>query len=124
MEHTRIPAITTVLGHVEACARDILDRGAGSLRIGFWFNAQGPGQSTTEHTHEEDDELLSGVYYVSAPAECGDLILLDGVLVTRVSPVAGMFLFFPPTLAHRVETNRSPYQRLSVGFNVGPKAVT
>jgi hypothetical protein len=122
VERARIAEMRTVLEHAEACARAILDLGERPLRIGFWFNAQGPGQSTTEHTHEENDELLSGVYYVSTPSESGDLILLDGVLTTRVTPVEGMFLFFPPSLAHRVEANRSPYQRLSVGFNVGPAA--
>lgn len=56
------------------------------LGCGFWLNAQGPGQSTSEHTHEELDELLSGVYYLSAPERSGDLILRDGLLSTRVTP--------------------------------------
>ena len=120
LEPGRIPELALVLGHAEACTRRILDLGDLALRIGFWFNAQAPGQSTTEHTHEEDDELLSGVYYVSAPKHAGDLILLDGALTTRVTPSAGSFLFFPPRLAHRVEPNGSPYQRLSIAFNVGP----
>jgi hypothetical protein len=120
VQRTCIPEMAAVLAHIETCAQVILARGGEPLRIGFWFNAQGPGQSTTEHTHDEYDELLSGVYYVSAPPESGDLILVDGVLTTRVTPVPGMFLFFSPALAHRVEPNRSSYQRLSVGFNVGP----
>lgn len=120
LERTRIPELSLVLTHIEACTRKILDYGTHPLRVGFWFNAQEPGQSTTEHTHEENDELLSGVYYVSVPQQSGDLILLDGVLTTRVTPVAGAFLYFPPSLAHRVEANRSPYQRLSIAFNVGP----
>lgn len=120
LERTRIREVDLVLGYVEACARKILGYGLHPLRVGFWFNAQGPGQSTTEHTHEENDELLSGVYYVSAPKQSGELVLLDGALVTRVTPVAGMVLFFPPSLAHRVEVNQSPFQRLSIAFNVGP----
>jgi hypothetical protein len=120
LNRARIPAVDRVLGYAEVCARRILRYGTEPLRIGFWFNAQGPGQSTTEHTHEENDELLSGVYYVSAPARSGDLILLDGALVTRVTPVAGQFLFFPPAIAHRVETNQSGDQRLSIAFNIGP----
>jgi hypothetical protein len=120
LDRGRIPELASVLGHIEACTRKILDYGTHPLRVGFWFNAQGPQQSTTEHTHEENDELLSGVYYVNTPKDSGDLILIDGMLTTRVTPVAGTFLFFPPSLAHRVEVNRSPYQRLSIAFNVGP----
>ena len=120
LERARIPEVDLVLGYVEACARRILGYGSHPLRMGFWFNAQGPGQSTTEHTHEENDELLSGVYYVTAPKQSGDLVLLDGVLVTHVTPTAGLLLFFPPSLAHRVEVNQSAYQRLSIAFNVGP----
>jgi len=120
LERKRIPELDLVLDHAEACARKLLDYDARPLRIGFWFNAQGPGQSTTEHTHEENDELLSGVYYVNVPQESGNLVLLDGALVTRVTPTAGSFFFFPPSLAHRVEINRSPFQRLSIAFNVGP----
>jgi hypothetical protein len=120
LDRSRIPELALILGHVEACGRKILAYGTRPLRVGFWFNAQGPGQSTTEHTHEENDELLSGVYYVNTPQESGDLILLDGMLTTRVTPTAGTFLFFPSSLSHRVEINRSPFQRLSIAFNVGP----
>jgi hypothetical protein len=121
VEPSRIPELKLVLDHVERCTHRILGLEGVPLRLGFWFNAQDPGQSTTEHTHEEDDELLSGVYYVSVPKDSGDLILLDGALTVRARPSAGGFLFFPPSLAHRVEPNASPYRRLSIAFNVGPR---
>jgi hypothetical protein len=120
LEPERIPALAPVLHQAEACAGRILGHAPRSLRIGFWLNAQGPGQSTSEHTHEECDELLSGVYYVKVPAESGDLLLRDGYFRIQVTPVAGLFLFFPPNLPHRVETNRSDEQRLSIAFNIGP----
>jgi len=120
LRRDRIPELGLVLDHAEACAREILDRRSEPLRCGFWLNAQGPGQSTSEHTHEELDELLSGVYYLDVPAHSGDIVLLDGRLTTRVTPAAGMFLFFHPSLAHRVETNRSGALRLSLAFNFGP----
>jgi hypothetical protein len=120
LELTRIPELVPVLAHAESCAREILGLGNAPLRSGFWLNAQGPGQSTTEHTHDENDELLSGVYYVSAPQDSGDLVLADGHLKVVVTPKPGMLLFFPPDLPHRVETNRSPNHRLSIAFNFGP----
>ena len=115
-----IPELRIVLDHAEACAREILGWGSRPLRYGSWFNAQGPGQSTSEHSHEELDELLSGVYYLSVPVDSGDIVLSDGPLAMRVTPEAGMFLFFPPSLSHRVETNRSDALRLSLAFNFGP----
>jgi hypothetical protein len=120
VERERIPALAPVLHHAQACARQILGRGPRSLRIGFWLNAQGPGQSTSEHTHEELDELLSGVYYVQVPPGSGDLLLRDGHFRVQVTPVAGMFVFFPPNLPHSVEANGSDRQRLSIAFNFGP----
>ncbi|MCB2262656.1 MAG: 2OG-Fe(II) oxygenase family protein [Candidatus Thiosymbion ectosymbiont of Robbea hypermnestra] len=116
----RIPELGTILDQAERWAREILGRHAEPLRCGFWLNAQGPGHSTSEHTHEELDELLSGVYYLQAPEHSGDLVLRDGRLTTRITPEAGLFLFFSPSLSHRVETNRSNALRLSLAFNFGP----
>ena len=120
LDRQRIPELETVLGNAESYARTILKRGRQPLRLGFWFNAQEPGQETSLHTHDEDDELLSGVYYVTVPKHSGKLVLLDGQLTTRIMPKAGHFLFFPPSLPHRVEINRSMEQRLSIAFNLGP----
>lgn len=120
LERDRIPELGTILRQADACAQEILNWGNAPLRYGFWFNAQSPGQSTSEHTHEELDELLSGVYYLTVPENSGDIVLRDGRLTTRLTPTPGMFLFFPPGLSHRVETNRSEALRLSLAFNFGP----
>ncbi len=122
LERQRIQELDLVLGHAEACARTILNYGFNPLRVGFWFNAQDPGQGTSVHNHDEDDELLSGVYYIHVPSKSGKLVLLDGQLTTRLMPKAGNFLFFPPSLPHRVAVNRSQEQRLSLAFNFGPLA--
>jgi hypothetical protein len=119
LDRDRIPELQTILDHAESCACEILGWGTRRLRSGFWLNAQGPGQSTSEHTHEELDELLSGVYYLSVPAKSGDIVLRDGRIRMRVTPEAGMLLFFPPSLSHRVETNCSEDLRLSLAFNFG-----
>ncbi|MBV5272642.1 MAG: 2OG-Fe(II) oxygenase [Lamprocystis purpurea] len=120
LERARMPALAPVLEHALHCAATILGESAHGLRCGFWFNATGPGHHTSEHTHDECDERLSAVYYVDAPADCGDLILYDGPLTMRVTPVAGTLLFFPPNLPHAVEPNRSGQLRLSIGINFGP----
>ena len=120
IERTRIPAIGPILDQAVACSSLILGRAPGTLRCGFWLNLTGPGQSTSKHTHDEHDELLSGVYYVATPPDSGDLILYDGPSTIHIEPCAGTFIFFPPHLPHAVETNRSALPRLSIGINIGP----
>ena len=69
----RLPEIAAV----STFARDVATRilGRADLRCGFWFNAMPPGHRTTRHSHEENDEQLSAVYYVACPADSGRLIL-------------------------------------------------
>ncbi|EGV16368.1 2OG-Fe(II) oxygenase family protein [Thiocapsa marina] len=121
LERTRIPALAPVLDQAIACAAFILGRLPGRLRCGFWLNLTGPGQGTSKHTHDEHDELLSGVYYVDIPPDSGDLILYDGPSTIRIEPQPGSFIFFPPHLPHAVEINRSALPRLSIGINIGPR---
>jgi len=92
LDRDRIPKLETILDQAESRAQEILDWGAAPLRCAFWFNAQGLGQATSEHTHEELDELLSGIYYLSVPKHSGDLILQDGRLSTRITSEAGLFM--------------------------------
>ncbi len=118
----RLPEIDGLLGFVEASARAVLGPEAPTLRLGYWLNAMAPGQRTSEHSHEENDELLSAVYFVVTPPESGDLLFYDDPFEIRVTPEPGMLLLFPPGLAHAVEENRSEGLRLSIAFNCGPAA--
>ena len=122
LERNRISEIARVLERAEDFARGILHRPDEALRCGFWLNDMGPGHVTTQHTHEEDDELLSGVYYVQVPPNSGQLLILDQRIRTQVQPEAGMFVFFAPEVLHSVGENRSTETRLSIGMNFGPKA--
>jgi hypothetical protein len=127
----RLPGLAEVLAFAQNQARHLLSSGQASwldapigvdqpLRIGFWINAMQPGQSTSRHAHQECDELISGVYYVAAPAGAGDILFHEPPFETRVRPESGMMLLFAPSLEHSVETNHSRLQRLSVAFNIGP----
>ena len=120
IERERIPAIGRVMAQAEDYARTILQQPGQALRSGFWFNDMGPGQSTSEHNHDDDDELLSGVYYVHVPENSGNLIIVDQYSRTIVSPQAGMFVFFAPSVLHSVSVNQSAERRLSLGMNFGP----
>jgi ectoine hydroxylase-related dioxygenase (phytanoyl-CoA dioxygenase family) len=113
-----IPEIEPVYAAAMQAAREILQQN--QLKCGFWFNAMQPGQKTARHNHVESDELLSCVYYISAPNNSGKLILHTADGRQSITPQDGMFVFFPPNLAHEVEENKSAEQRLSLAFNFGP----
>ena len=120
LDRNRIPAVAQVLDQAEYFAQVLLDRPRETLRSGFWINDMGPGEQTTEHNHDDLDELLSGVYYVQTPPDCGDLIIVEGKARTQITPQAGMFIFFLPTVTHAVGINRSGQRRISIGMNFGP----
>jgi hypothetical protein len=117
-EHS-LPALQPVLAAARQSAGRFLRRDHHDLAVGFWLNEMGPGHRTLPHSHDEDDELASGVYYVRVPEDSGELILRQGVTVTRVSPREGLFVFFPPQIVHEVSENCSDATRLSIGMNFG-----
>jgi hypothetical protein len=114
----RLPEMSALSNFVVTAATQILQRSP--LRHGFWFNEMHPGHSTTLHSHEEEDELLSAVYYLQCPDNSGRLILHDDEAQVVVAPRPGLLVLFPPDLPHRVEENTSQETRLSVAFNFGP----
>ncbi len=119
-----ITGLSELLLQALGFAASILAMDQSQLKIGFWFNEMHQGHSTTAHTHDEDDELLSAVYYVTVPESSGDLVLGDATNseAIHLTPEAGEFIFFAPNLLHSVETNQSDQMRLSIGLNIGPKA--
>jgi hypothetical protein len=119
LDRDRTPAIGPLIDAATQAATTILGH-PGPLRCGHWFNLMGPGERTSLHTHEEDGELLSAVYYVRTPEHCGDLLLEDPPVTVRVRPEAGLMVLFPPDLPHAVEPNGSTAARLAVAFNFGP----
>lgn len=118
IDRAAIPELQTVSDLATAAARQITGRE--TLRFGFWFNEMGPGHRTSLHAHEEDDELLSCVYYIDCPPDSGRLLVHDDDAVRAIEPEAGLLVLFAPDLPHEVEVNASRETRLSVAFNFGP----
>lgn len=116
-----IPAIGQVLEQAECYARNLLEKPAQQLRSGFWINDMGPSEVTSEHDHDDYDEMLSGVYYVQVPQDSGELVIVDQHSRTLLAPQAGMFVFFAPSVLHSVSINRSGERRISIGMNFGPQ---
>ena len=115
----QVPEMTMILEQACLAAKQFLNLSR-SLRGGFWFNAMYPGHATGAHTHDDDDECLSGVYYITAPKDSGNLVLHAAEGAFTLAPKAGRFVFFPPNMSHEVTENKSTEFRLSVGMNFGP----
>ena len=101
----------------------------------MWANINPPGGMNRAHQHP--NSLWSGVYYIKAPKNCGQLKIDDPRSVacmsrprqkegavparlfreTHYEPVAGRLIMFPAWLMHCVDPNESDDIRISVSFN-------
>ncbi|GMR01119.1 MAG: hypothetical protein BMS9Abin19_0474 [Gammaproteobacteria bacterium] len=122
LNEEHIPELAPLIKNAVRSAEIILK--IQGLRAGYWFNYMPPGSTTTLHSHDDDDELLSGVYYVHVPENSGNLIIYDDAQVNapkriEITPDAGKFIFFKPDARHEVTRNLSSEHRLSIGMNFG-----
>ena len=122
LNEQHIPALKHLTREATKFAEDIL--ATKNLRAGYWFNFMPPGASTTLHTHDDDDELLSAVYYLTVPEDSGKLVIFDNTENTaqkriEIIPKVGEFIFFKPDVRHEVTCNNSKNYRLSIGINFG-----
>jgi uncharacterized protein (TIGR02466 family) len=101
----------------------------------MWANINPPGGMNRAHQHT--NSLWSGVYYVKAPKNSGQLKIDDprssAAMVrpnqkkgpipprlhreTHYDPIAGRCIMFPSWLMHCVDPNQSNDIRISVSFN-------
>ena len=119
LEADKLPELGVIIDTALDNAANILNIKKENLAFGFWLNAMAAGDITTAHTHDDDDELLSCVYYIKVPSESGDLIITEGDKKITIKPEEGSFIFFPPDTLHEVSKNKSEQPRLSIAFNFG-----
>jgi uncharacterized protein (TIGR02466 family) len=90
--------------------------------------------------HNHPNSILSGVYYLQTPENCGGITFTDPRSASRMlnppltefnlwtlpkisyKPQAGSMLLFPSWLMHGVEPNLSDEARISMSFNIGMMA--
>jgi len=120
----KIPALTDILNAAKRFSAEILCCDVSELKAGLWFNIMNPGDKTSLHRHDDDDELLSAVYYVQVAENSGTLNLRKAPVEVQVTPETGMFVFFKPDMPHEVSENLSKECRISLGINIGPAANT
>ncbi|VAW98329.1 hypothetical protein MNBD_GAMMA23-62 [hydrothermal vent metagenome] len=121
IDKERIPELTPILEFANQCAKKTLSLSK-NLDIGFWFNDMPPNSVTTAHTHDDYDEMLSGVYYVSVPQNAGNLVLFSNNDKKIVTPQEGRLILFKADCLHEVSINNSEQHRLSIGMNFGIKS--
>lgn len=115
----KIPELEVIINGAKENAAKILNVEKESLLFGYWLNEMNAGDVTTAHTHDDDDELLSCVYYIKVPENSGNLIITDNNKTTTITPEEGIFVFFSPAILHEVSENKSEDSRLSIAFNFG-----
>ena len=121
IEQGKIPELEVIVNAAIENAAAILAIKKEKILSGFWFNEMKQGDVTTAHTHDDDDELLSCVYYIKVPDKSGDLIITENNKKTIIKPKEGNFVFFSPAALHEVSKNESGESRLSIAFNFGLK---
>ena len=109
---------------------------ASHLRIdNMWVTIYPRGAYVTEHIHSP--YVLSGVFYVKAPEDCGAIVFKDPAWVAKVQqgqnglgtfpidgtrqpiePTTGDLLLFPGWLPHYTKPNESEDDRIIVSFNM------
>lgn len=122
LHEEKIPGLNIIIEAAMNEAAKILKVDKSQLAAGFWLNAMRPGDVTTAHTHDDDDELLSCVYYIRVPADAGKsgkLIITQHNKKTELIPEEGYFVFFTPDTLHEVSRNETEESRLSIAFNFG-----
>lgn len=101
-----------------------------------WFNKSYSKSWFERHSHS--GSILSGVYYVKAPQNCGKITFYNPCDFSvwwnetffpgsdffyssiNYSPIEGGLILFPSWLTHSVEENKSNSDRISIAFNVSP----
>ena len=120
----KIRGLQTLLSHIKADAARILQTREQELKLGFWFNLMQQGDVTLPHSHDDNDELLSGTYYLQVPEGSAALLIHHPQAPTRIEPIEGQYVFFHPAVEHEVTQHRAQTARISIGFNLGLESDT
>jgi uncharacterized protein (TIGR02466 family) len=99
---------------------------------GMWVNIADPGSYQEQHNHIGNNNIFSGVIWIDAKEDSGDLIFrnpynnLLNILPKNTNihsrviyrPYEKGICLFPAFLEHSVRVNKSGSRRISVSFNI------
>ncbi len=119
-----IPLFNQISNIVNTNCKQII--GLVEVELGYyWININGRGSYNEKHHHmgskpnSKKQSILSGVFYLNVPeGDSGNIIFTnkDGS-DSSIHPVNGDLLLFSPSMIHRVETNNTNEERISLAFN-------
>ena len=139
----KLPEYQNLVRMLYACQKTIYEQEhyeSETFLGNMWANINPPGGMNRAHQHP--NSLWSGVYYIKAPKNSGDLKIDDPrssaamcrpsqkdgekpprlYRETHYKPIAGRCIMFPSWLMHCVDPNNSNDIRISVSFNFIQKA--
>jgi uncharacterized protein (TIGR02466 family) len=100
-----------------------------------WLTLAQPNQYSDLHCHRNC--CYSGIFYLKTAENCGNLIFENigrkgsylftpteynqlNSFVSEIKPINNMIVFFPSYLYHKIDTNKSLDNRISLAFNIIP----
>jgi uncharacterized protein (TIGR02466 family) len=126
--------ITSLEKRIKICFQDYGSQKSPVLS-NIWFNVNPKGAYNTTHIHT--DSFLSGVFYVQAPENCGNIVferppqdqyilgshirestILPSASQWKFEPKHNLLMVFPAWMPHFVEINNSDTKRVSISFNI------
>ena len=135
------PHLSTLKAKILNIASDVAIKGIQeaqelNLKLEYsmgWVNVIGKGEGIEAHTH--NDCSLVATYYIKAPENSGDLVILntkniidkDGKLLysdkseldhIHIKPVEGKLIMFPSYAMHEVQENKSDELRISLSTDI------
>jgi uncharacterized protein (TIGR02466 family) len=124
----KLPVFAEFVKHVNSiCNNSLNEIKPNSPKIGItemWANINYKNSYNHHHIHSG---VISGVFYLKIPKNCGRLILVnpairsDGNFIRvnnyGVEPIKLACILFPSWLEHYVEPNISDEERISISFN-------
>tara|TARA_R110000796_G_scaffold98018_2_gene205358 strand:- start:198 stop:770 length:573 start_codon:yes stop_codon:yes gene_type:complete len=103
---------------------------------GYWYNINKKCSFNKPHAHCGNNEVISGVFYIKTPKNCGNLVFNKDDLLSSLAynnntdgyneytssnysvvPKEKCFILFPSSLRHYVEPNLNNQERISISFN-------
>lgn len=94
----------------------------------MWAMVNTKHSYNAHHIHEG---LISGVFYLQTPKDCGRLILCNPAIRSQNHPIRNKdypiaperlaLILFPSWLEHYVEPSQTDEERIAISFNIGEK---
>jgi len=130
------PLVGDILKHAKDCFNhmDVKHNFVPEM-TGMWSMINPPGSRNNIHTHPFS--FLSGVFYLKAPENCGNIVFIEPKPQSEVlspprttkcsvhlahsvqwKPIENSLIFFPSWLQHEVQTNNSNEDRVVISFNI------